>query len=167
MWIPIIKIRRSHGIIECQLNNTLFSVVTTVAMQIDNCQVLFYITKFWYHKKQAKQHKTWAYYFGSYGITINTVAETPNCTLQAQNIAITVRWRLESVTNHDDVIKWKHFPRYWPFMRGIHRWPLDFPHKGQWRRALVISLICAWANHRNAGDLRHHRTHCYAIVMFD
>ena len=27
---------------------------------------------------------------------------------------------------HDDVIKWKHFPRYWPFVRGIHRWP----HKG-------------------------------------
>ena len=26
--------------------------------------------------------------------------------------------------NHDDVIKWKHFPRYWPFVRGIHghRW---------------------------------------------
>ena len=23
--------------------------------------------------------------------------------------------------NHDDVIKWKHFPRYWPFVRGIHR----------------------------------------------
>ena len=25
---------------------------------------------------------------------------------------------------HDDVIKWKHFPRYWPFVRGIHgsRW---------------------------------------------
>ena len=22
---------------------------------------------------------------------------------------------------HDDVIKWKHFPHYWPFMRGIHR----------------------------------------------
>ena len=22
---------------------------------------------------------------------------------------------------HDDVTKWKHFPRYWPFMRGIHR----------------------------------------------
>ena len=19
---------------------------------------------------------------------------------------------------HDDVIKWKHFPRYWPFVRG-------------------------------------------------
>ena len=22
---------------------------------------------------------------------------------------------------HDDVIKWKHFPRNWPFLRGIHR----------------------------------------------
>ena len=25
---------------------------------------------------------------------------------------------------HDDVIKWKHFPRYWPFLRGIHRSPV-------------------------------------------
>ena len=24
-------------------------------------------------------------------------------------------------TTHDDVIKWNHFPRYWPFVRGIHR----------------------------------------------
>ena len=24
------------------------------------------------------------------------------------------------VCDHDDVIKWKHFPRYWPFVRGIH-----------------------------------------------
>ena len=29
---------------------------------------------------------------------------------------------------HDDVIKWKHFPRYWPFVRGIHRSPVNFPH---------------------------------------
>ena len=40
-------------------------------------------------------------------------------------------------------------------------------HKGQWRRALMFSLICAWtngwANHRDAGDLRRHRAlwrHC-------
>ena len=26
---------------------------------------------------------------------------------------------IASVINHDDVIKWKHFPRYWPFVRGI------------------------------------------------
>ena len=35
------------------------------------------------------------------------------------------------------------FPRYWPLVRGIH---LYFPHKDQWRRALVFSLICAWTN---------------------
>ena len=32
---------------------------------------------------------------------------------------------------HDDVIRWKHFPRYWPFVRGIHRSPVYSPHKGQ------------------------------------
>ena len=25
---------------------------------------------------------------------------------------------------HYDVVKWKHFPRYWPFVRGIHRFPV-------------------------------------------
>ena len=49
-------------------------------------------------------------------------------------------------TSHDDVIKWKHFPRYWPFVRGIHRSPLNYPHKGQWREALKFSLICARIN---------------------
>ena len=32
---------------------------------------------------------------------------------------------------HDDVIKWEHLPRYWPFVRGIHRPPVNFPLKGQ------------------------------------
>ena len=47
---------------------------------------------------------------------------------------------------HDDVIKWKHFPRYWPFVRGIHRSPVNPPHKGQWRGALMFSLVCAGIN---------------------
>ena len=45
---------------------------------------------------------------------------------------------------HDNVIKCKHFPRYWPFVRGIHRYPVNSLHKGQWRGALMFSLICAW-----------------------
>ena len=68
-----------------------------------------------------------------------------------------------------DVIKWKHFPRYWPFVRGIHRSPVNSPCKGQWRWALVFSLICAWingwVNNREAGDLRRHRAHYDVIVM--
>ena len=70
---------------------------------------------------------------------------------------------------HDDVIKWKHFPRYWPFVRGIHRWPVNSPHKGQWRGALMFSLICAWingwVNNGDAGDLRRHHAHYDVTVM--
>ena len=70
---------------------------------------------------------------------------------------------------HDDVTKWKHFPRYWPFVRGIHRWPVNSPHKGQWRGYLMFSLICAWingrVNNREAGDLRRYRAHYDVTVM--
>ena len=44
---------------------------------------------------------------------------------------------------YGDVIKWKHFPCHWSFVRGIHRSPVHSPHKGQWRGALVFTLICA------------------------
>ena len=70
---------------------------------------------------------------------------------------------------HDDVIKWKHFPRYWPFVRGIHRSLVNSPHKGQWRGALMFSFICAWINPwvniGKAGDLRRNHAHFYVIVM--
>ena len=36
-----------------------------------------------------------------------------------------------SIWCHDDVIKWTYFPRYWPFVRGIHRSPVISPHNGQ------------------------------------
>ena len=62
---------------------------------------------------------------------------------------------------HDDVIKWKHFPRHWPIVRGIYRWPVNSFHKGQWRGAVTFSLICAWINgwinNSEVGDLRRHR----------
>ena len=69
----------------------------------------------------------------------------------------------------DDVIKWKHFPRYWPFVRGIHQSPVNSSHKGQWRGASVVSVICAWinvwVNKLDAGDLRRHLAHYDVIVM--
>ena len=68
---------------------------------------------------------------------------------------------------------WRHqmetFPRYWPFVRGIHRPSVNSPHKGQWRGALMFSFICAringWANNGDAGDWRHHRTHYDVTVI--
>ena len=80
-----------------------------------------------------------------------------------------VRGTLSSLYHHDDIIKWKHFSCYWPFVRGIHRSPVNSPHKGQCRRALMFSLICVWingwVNNREAGDLRCHHAHYDVIVM--
>ena len=71
--------------------------------------------------------------------------------------------------NHDDVIKWKHFPRYCPFVRGIHRSLVNSPHKGQWRGALMFSLTCTrvngWVNNGEAGDLRRKRARYDVTLM--
>ena len=82
-----------------------------------------------------------------------------------------IPWTTWHEFGHDDVIKWKHFPRNWPFVREIHRSPVNFPHKGQWRGALMFSLIYAWindwVNNREAGDLRRQHGHYDVIVMGD
>ena len=69
---------------------------------------------------------------------------------------------------------WRHqmeiFLRHWPFVRGIHRSPVNSPRKGQWHRALMFSMICVWingcVNNHEAGDLRRHRTHYDVTVMY-
>ena len=47
--------------------------------------------------------------------------------------------------------------------------PVNSPLKGQWRGALMFSLICIWindrVNNREAGDLRRHRGHYDVTVM--
>ena len=70
-----------------------------------------------------------------------------------------------------DVIKWKHLPCYRPFVLETQRSPVNSPHKGQWRVALMFIFICAWinswflVNDGEAGDLRRHRAHHDVIVM--
>ena len=101
---------------------------------------------------------------------------------ESDNHRITIQWRHiehDGISNHwcldwllnihDDVIKWKPFPRYWPFVRGLPRSPVNSPHKGQWRGALMFSLICVWingwVNNPEAGDLSRYRAHYDVIVM--
>ena len=63
----------------------------------------------------------------------------------------------------------EHFPRYWTFVRGIHRSPVHSQRKGQWRGAFMFSLICiwinGWVNKREASDLRRYRAHYDVTVM--
>ena len=70
---------------------------------------------------------------------------------------------------HNDVIKWKHFPHYWPFIEECtsHWWiPLT---KVSDESFLIFSLMCTWINNwvnsSEAGDLRHYCAHHEVIVM--
>ena len=70
---------------------------------------------------------------------------------------------------HDDVIKRKHFPRYWTFVRGFHRSPVKFPLQSPVTRSFDVFFICAWingwVNNREAGDLRRNRAHYDVNIM--
>ena len=68
---------------------------------------------------------------------------------------------------------WRHqieaFSALLAICAGIHRWPGNSPRQGQWREALMLSLICASindsVNNRKAGGLRRHRAHYDVTVM--
>ena len=76
-----------------------------------------------------------------------------------------------TIAYHDDVINWKLFRLTSPLCGEFTGHPVNSPHKGQWRRALMFSLICpwtnGWVNNRETGDLRRHRAHYDATVMWD
>ena len=48
--------------------------------------------------------------------------------------------------------------------------PVNSTHKGQWRGALMFSLVCVWingwVNNREAGDFRRHHAHYDVIVIY-
>ena len=57
---------------------------------------------------------------------MSLLAEVMVYCLTAPNHHLNKCWLITYVKSsgsppNDDVIKWKHFPRYWPFVRGIHR----------------------------------------------
>ena len=62
---------------------------------------------------------------------------------------------------HDDLIKWRHFPRYWLFVRTTHRSPVNFPHKSQWRGALMLFFYLR----RNKRFSKQSRGHYDVTVM--
>ena len=73
--------------------------------------------------------------------------------------------------HHENIIKWELFPRCRPFVRGIHRSPVNSPDRGQWRGALMFSLMYAWfnvwVNNGDAGGLRRLRDHNDVTVMIE
>ena len=64
-----------------------------------------------------------------------------------------------------DVIKWKHFLRYWTLCRVTG----GFHSQGQWHGDLLFSLLCArtngWSTNRDASYFRRHHDHYDVTVM--
>ena len=82
--------------------------------------------------------------------------------------------RIDNLSNYD-VNKWwrqqmEIFSALLSLCEWNHRSPVDSPHKGQCRGAFVLSFMCiwtnAWANNRDADDLRPHGAHCDVTVMW-
>ena len=82
-----------------------------------------------------------AYFFNNAHSKMFSVKPGFNCSWK-----IKTKWFswISKSSTHDYVINWKHFPRYWPVVLGIYQSPVNSPHKGQWRRALIFSIVCAW-----------------------
>ena len=120
----------------------------------------FWCKFIWFDSDFQIQHGSWR---SSWKLAHSVVGFSDYC-------GVWVRKRHSCYPFHDDVIKWKPFPRYCPFVRGIHRSPVNSPHKGQWRGALMFSLIWAWiigwVNNREAGDLRRYQAHHDVIVIW-
>ena len=71
---------------------------------------------------------------------------------------------------HEEIFPWwRHqmetFPALLAVCAGNSPVTGDLPHKGQWRGALMFSLICAWVNNRDVYDLRRHHAHSDVTVM--
>ena len=79
-----------------------------------------------------------------------------------------------SPQSNDHISWWRHqmetFSALLALCAGNSPVPVNSPHKGQWRGALMFSLICArindWVNNREAGDLRRHRGHYDVNVIW-
>ena len=115
----------------------------TKGQQREKCFHFFHLMKLswiiWLVQQRVNQ-LYFLYWNGNVSILIKLLSLTAPDVVKHDKLHCSQWWKIHQ---HDAVIKWKHFPRYWPFVRGIHRSPVNSPHKGQWRGALMFSLIYA------------------------
>ena len=109
------------------INQSNAGVLVTGPWENIKSYIWFKIQLSWYKNKMKTASANWWPFFS-----------TSNVLTRDFFFGMTIIHSVEWV--YDDVTKWNHFPRYWPFVRRIHHFP---PHKGQWRGALMFSLICA------------------------
>ena len=153
----------------CQYDNVMEYILALCESDIFHCHgcVLFHAISA--HNMKKAQHYSSLNHRSSggkrviYACSLRTSTSSIICQINAH-----MRTKISLFTS-GDIIQLNHFPRNWPIVRGIHQSPVNSPHKGQWRGALMCSLICgwknAWMNNLEAGVLRRHRAHYDVTVM--
>ena len=118
----------------------------------------------YHHSQWIRPIHSLVFFIGATRATGQSIAPVPVPVESMEKIS-----RYQNTINMMLSSKWNNFPHYRPFVRGIHRSPVNSPHKGQWRGALMFSLICVWingwVNNGEAGDLRRYRAHYAVTVM--
>ena len=117
-WIPIIKKRWSHDLLSLQYNENYTPGNTVFMLRQDPGT---------HWPRLAKKLNSWATGRSVMNLSYNPLSmlsHKQNCHIHVLN-----KKSIVSNTHHDDVIKWEHSPRYWPFVWGIHWSPVNSPHK--------------------------------------
>ena len=76
-------------------------------------------------------------------------------------------WTTSNFLKHEDIVTWKHFLHYWPFMRRLHLSFMASVHEESIKQALMFYLVLTrtscWINSWVAGDLRWHDAHTKSL----
>ena len=86
-------------------------------------------------------------------------------------MSLTILFWPQCVNSHGPSTGWRHQMETFSALLAIcaGNSSVNSQHKGQWRRALMLSLICAWINswvhNRKAGDFRRHPAQYDITVM--
>ena len=75
-------------------------------------------------------------------------------------LLLATRRRVHMWSNHYDIMSWKCFPHYWPFVRGT----INHEHCGALMFFVLIAWISCWSRSRVADDWRH-RGSCDRVVI--
>ena len=150
---PLVLFRQEHRLGMYQSD----VIMSTMASQITRVSIVYSIVRWGADERKHQSSVSLAFVRGIHRWPVNSPHKGPvTCASMTSINDEELNQARSSGSSHDDVIKWKHFPRYWPFVRGIHRSPVNSPQKGQRRGALMFSLICvwinSWVNNRKAGD---------------
>ena len=102
--------------------------------------ILHDIPSSWFLPKQCCEQIHW---YTPYDMNFSLEPLSNGCSdvLLCSAASLALDWIMSGMVtfkhiSNDYVIKWKPFPRYWPFVRGIHRSPVNSPHEGSLARTL-------------------------------